>query len=316
MGKKSKKDTGLDVLEFGSESELEPQDQEQERDPIPDLTLTEEYQLPQPKPPSSYEECRRLNNKLASKLRMLASSPTRAEYDIANASTSKFLMRGSINEMEILQARAGQVESHKKRLHARKSLAKGGSLLASKAITTIAQKRRKEADEALRKANLALTRTQNKQAEDLRKEGVKDRRREKERKAQIQQHQLVGITIPANLWTPIRDHQKDPTAEEKEALQIALQPLRDTVARAQKERDDVYAADPYSFTSIPIDPMILEEERQFQLSQSGGLQTILQVESEEEEGQDEESGDDEIEDYRSVVSLDSIAENADFISLE
>jgi hypothetical protein len=62
--------------------------------------------------------------------------------------------------------------------------------------------------------------------------------------------------------------------------------------------------------------MILEEERQFQLSQSGGLQTILQVESEEEEGQDEESGDDEIEDYRSVVSLDSIAENADFISLE
>lgn len=181
--KKSKKDTGLDVLEFGSESELEPQDQEQERDPIPDLTLTEEYQLPQPKPPSSYEECRRLNNKLASKLRMLASSPTRAEYDIANASTSKFLMQGSINEMEILQARAGQVESHKKRLHARKSLAKGGSLLASKAITTITQKRRKEADEALRKANLALTRTQNKQAEDLRKEGVKDRRREKERKA-------------------------------------------------------------------------------------------------------------------------------------
>jgi hypothetical protein len=42
--KKSKKDTGLDVLKFGSESEEEGQGLE--RDLIPNLTLIEEYQLP------------------------------------------------------------------------------------------------------------------------------------------------------------------------------------------------------------------------------------------------------------------------------
>jgi hypothetical protein len=99
-----------------------------------------------------------------------------------------FLMRGSINEMEILQARAGQVEAHKKRLSARKSLSKGGSLLASVALTTMAEKRKKEADEVLRKANLALIRAQNKQKEELRQLGVADRRQEQERKKYIQQH--------------------------------------------------------------------------------------------------------------------------------
>jgi hypothetical protein len=38
-----------------------------------------------------------------------------------------------------------------------------------------------------------------------------------------------------------------------------------------------------SFTSIPIDPAILEEERQFQMSQGGGIQVTIPVESEEED---------------------------------
>jgi hypothetical protein len=148
----------LDVLEFGSESESEREDRELECDPIPDPTLTEEYQLPQLKPPSSYDECRALNEELAPKLRALASSPTRAKYDLAHESISIFLMRGSLNKMEVLQARASQVKVYKKRLSARKSLAKGGSLLASDALILMAEKRRKEADEVLRKANLTLTR--------------------------------------------------------------------------------------------------------------------------------------------------------------
>jgi hypothetical protein len=44
----------------------------------------------------------------------------------------------------------------------------------------------------------------------------------------------------------------------------------------------------------------------------------IQVDSEEEVEEDGEGGDEDdgVEDYRSVVSLDSIAENADFISLK
>jgi hypothetical protein len=74
------------------------------------------------------------------------------------------------------------------------------------------------------------------------------------------------------------------------------------------------------FTSIPIDPAILEEERQFQIRQRGGLQVVIPVDLEDEEGGFEsgvesrvESG---IEDYQSVALIDSIAANADFISFE
>jgi hypothetical protein len=148
----------------------------------------EEYQLPLVKPPSSYDECQRLGDELAPKIRARLSSPSRPKYDVWHESTNTFLMQGSLGEMEIMQAQARAVEAHKKRLTARKRLAKGGSLLASDALAIMASKRRKEADEALRKADLALTRAQNKQKEELRVEGVANRRAERERKEYIQQH--------------------------------------------------------------------------------------------------------------------------------
>ena len=70
--------------------------------------------------------------------------------------------------MEVKQARTRQIETHKRKLTARKSLGKGGSLLASEALQKIKDKRRKEADEVLRKANTAVTRAKNKQKEELR----------------------------------------------------------------------------------------------------------------------------------------------------
>jgi hypothetical protein len=118
------------------------------------------------------------------------------------------------------------------------------------------------------------------------------------------------------MWTTIRDRQKEPTAEEMEIDRITLQSLHDAVAQAQKDKEEAYTMNPISFTSVPIDPIILEEERQFKLSQRGGLQLIMPVDSEEEEEGEGEGSDDGMEDYRSVVSLDSIAENADFVSLE
>jgi hypothetical protein len=52
----------------------------------------------------------------------------------------------------------------------------------------MAEKRWKEADKVLQKANTALTRAQNKQIEELRQEGVADRLAERERKQYLQQH--------------------------------------------------------------------------------------------------------------------------------
>jgi hypothetical protein len=90
---------------------------------------------------------------------------------------------------------------------------------------------------------------------------VTDRRKEQERKRQIQQYQALGSTIPDHIWTTIRDRQKEPTAEEIETDRITLQSLHDAVTQAQKDKEEAYATNPISFTLVPIDPIILEEER-------------------------------------------------------
>jgi hypothetical protein len=88
------------------------------------------------------------------------------------------------------------------------------------------------------------------------------------------------------------------------------------LSNTQHDKEEAYPMNLISFTSIPIDPTILEEEREFQLSQQGGLQMTIPVDSEGEEEGEEGDKYDEMEDYRLVVLLDSIAENADFVSLE
>jgi hypothetical protein len=59
-GKKSKKDTGLAFLEYGSKSESESKAETEARhkpEPLINLQLIEDYQLPLLKPPSLYDKC-------------------------------------------------------------------------------------------------------------------------------------------------------------------------------------------------------------------------------------------------------------------
>jgi hypothetical protein len=67
------------------------------------------------------------------------------------------------------------------------------------------------------------------------------------------------------------------------------------------------------FTDIPIDPAILEAERQFQIQQTPRLHIDVE---EEESGTDGEGRSKVALTPRSVMSIDSIAENADFVNLE
>ena len=76
-------------------------------------------------------------------------------------------MRGSLAEIEVMQARAAQIEGYMKKERLQKRILKGGSILAINALDKIAKKRRKEANKVLQKANIALTRAENKQAKDL-----------------------------------------------------------------------------------------------------------------------------------------------------
>jgi hypothetical protein len=128
-GKKKKWDTGLEFLEYGSESSLESDDLdvgEKNSEPVLDPQLTEEYQLPLLKPPSSYDEYRYHLQELESKTKEVFSSPSRIRASVTIQATNVFLMRGSLHEMEIIQARKGAIATHKRRLNARKSLGKGG----------------------------------------------------------------------------------------------------------------------------------------------------------------------------------------------
>jgi hypothetical protein len=164
--------------------------------------------------------------------------------------------------MEIKQARASQVETHKCKLEAQKSLGKGGSLLASDALQKIKIKRRKEADDVLWKAKTTITRAENKAKNELNAIGIKAWKDEKARLLLIQQHQALGISIPDHLWIPIRDPEKQPTPAERDTLH-ANQSLYDAVETAQVEWDRVHLENPLVFIDIPIDPAILEAERQF-----------------------------------------------------
>ena len=158
-GKKKKKDTELEYLEFGSDSEVK-----EEARPEPELR---EYQLPSLKAPSLYAECQEALRLINKKVQDTLSSPSRTRYKTTIESTNTFLTRGSLHEIEIAQARAGQITTHKRRLNARKSLGKGGSMLACNILQKIKDKRRQEADNILRKAKRVIILTENKAKNEL-----------------------------------------------------------------------------------------------------------------------------------------------------
>jgi hypothetical protein len=127
-------------------------------------------------------------------------------------------MRGSLYEMEVMQARAGQIATHKAKLNTRQSLSKGGSILALDALVKTKERKRKAAADLVKSLWRKITRAENKAKEDLRVLGVAARREEKARLQFIAQHQVLGAFIPIEKWTPVQDPQKEPTPTERETL--------------------------------------------------------------------------------------------------
>jgi len=105
-GKKQRKDTSLEFLEFGSELDTEPDTELPPPLPAPIYDLEETYQLPTLlKPPSSYNEyVLRLDNLDNKILEALSSSP-RKEYTIIIKATKNYLMLGSLHDMDTQIAR-------------------------------------------------------------------------------------------------------------------------------------------------------------------------------------------------------------------
>ena len=124
--------------------------------------------------------------------------------------TYEWLMKGSLGEMDISNLRAKQVEHYKAKLNSRARIQNGGSVLASDALLRKKAKEIKAAEEALKKARIAVRVAESKAAEALRQLGVADREEERKRKKFVKE-QLVkqgrGIVapIPPYMLIPIRD---------------------------------------------------------------------------------------------------------------
>jgi hypothetical protein len=84
-----------------------------------------------------------------------------------------FLIRGNLYEIEISQACAGQIETYKRKLDARKSLLKGGFILASTALDRSKKKCRDATEAELKKAQKAILTTENKAIRELHEKGFK-----------------------------------------------------------------------------------------------------------------------------------------------
>jgi hypothetical protein len=120
--------------------------------------------------------------------------------------------------MEVKNARQSQIDTYKAKLEARLSLSKGGSLLALDSLEKKKQLKRKAADDAIRKARTKIRRYESKAKSELHKRGVQARKDEKARLQFISSNQILRIQILDEKWLLIRDPEKNPLPEEKEAL--------------------------------------------------------------------------------------------------
>jgi hypothetical protein len=132
---------------------------------------------------------------------------------------------------------------------------------------------------------------------------------------------ILGVYILIALQEPIWDPKKNPLLEELKVVRIRSIGLYEELARLKAEAERVKSDDPKVFTTIPIDPKILEMEHKFKMAQKKGISQVLvaidEVEEEDLDNEDSEGSsvrdNDIISPPRSVVSIDLIQENADFI---
>jgi hypothetical protein len=83
-----------------------------------------------------------------------------------------FLMQESLYKIEVSQARAGQIKTHKRKLNAQKGFQKEGFILANTALNKSKKKLRDTAKAKLKKAQKAILTTKNKAKRELHKKSV------------------------------------------------------------------------------------------------------------------------------------------------
>jgi hypothetical protein len=199
-------------------------------------------------------------------------------------------MRGSLSAKQVLNAQEAQINLHKSKLHARRSLAKGGSMLVIDGLEKLKMLTRKSADDAITKQKTRIRKYENKATRLRHEAGVKARREEKARLRFLSNNQgILGAYIPIASQEPIRDPEKNPLLEELKVVRIRGIGLYKELARLEKEAKRVKSDDPEIFTGILIDPEILAIEHKFKLTQRKGVSQVVIADEDLGDSDEEES---------------------------
>jgi len=249
--------------------------------------------------PNTYFQCETGLQEWEERIPTLLSSLLRTRFQEWTHNTKTHLTKAQLHEYELQLLHVRLQEQQKARIRSRKSINSGGPITVEAAREKIQLKERKEKEEAIRKAEKAVNDAVKKAQKALNCKGIDARKAERERKKAVFELETRGEFLPIELCTPIRDPEKNPTAEELESLQ----PHPSLIQALEALRPP------------PIDPQLLDNgdsEVEFQLVRAIGARPMIPNDSD-----DSDSDNVEIvsESDESEASIDSITRNADFVSL-
>jgi hypothetical protein len=165
------------------------------------------------------------------------------------------------------------------------------------------------------------------------RQGVEDRADERKRKKWVKEMRVLQgrgnpVHIPPEKLMPIRDREKEPSAEEIEAFRLKNAALFDTIANEEEHLTQLRAMDLIEFSEVVIKPELLALQEEFRASRNPLSRTRIAVDEEDEEesyipssplgrvilsvdeNREEEDGDDTMDiisfpPLRSVATIDS-----------
>jgi len=257
-----------------------------------------------PRMPSTLFQCESGIDEWVSRTPDDWSSPSKKRFKAWMQGTKIQLSKAQLQEQEHRSLQSRLHEQHKNKLNSRKHINAGGPLEVEDARRTKTLKAKKAKDEAIHKAEKAISKAKKDAKDALHRRGVDARKAERMRKNKILHLQKAGELIPIDLMDPIRDPEKEPTPEEL----LALEPHPSLVQALQ------------DLQPLPIDPRLLDDDVDDEVD--------IQVERVQEQvdlGQESEQDEVDEADLEGLVdsdsegsetSLDSIQRNADFISFE
>lgn len=170
---------------------------------------------------------------LEAKLVDNASSPSRPIVERFVRGTKEVLAYASLQSQEVELLKKRRIEEQERRTQKRKVVQKFGGLTGRDAQRIIDEQKQKEQEKEDKKAARQVRILFNQEKNDMYRQGVRDRKGERERKRKIKDLTAAGQEIPDSLLVPIPDREKAWKASQEEAKRVAEEQRRLQVAEEE-----------------------------------------------------------------------------------